>query len=161
MINLAKKARFLKQEYIPLLQTITPDASPQWGKMNAQQMIEHMTEYVTMAYGNPVQELITEEGKLEKMQEFLKSERDFKPNTSNSLLPEEPRPVKLPSMKAAIIHLQDELNNFFTAFDTEKKKYVMNPFFGELDYGLSIQLLYKHAWHHLRQFGIEKDARHV
>jgi hypothetical protein len=109
-----------------------------------------------MAYGNPPQELVTEEDKLERMQEFLKSEKDFRPNTTNSLLPEEPYPTQLPSVRAAIEDLQDELNNFFAAFDTEKKKYVMNPFFGELDYGMSIQLLYKHAWHHLRQFGIEK-----
>ena len=156
MINLSKKARFLKQEYIPLLYKLAPDAPAQWGKMNVQQMIEHMADYVAMAYGNPPQELVTEEDKLERMQEFLKSEKDFRPNTANSLLPEEPYPSQLPSVRAAIEDLQDELNNFFAAFDTEKKKYVMNPFFGELDYGMSIQLLYKHAWHHLRQFGIEK-----
>ncbi|HRO42653.1 MAG TPA: DUF1569 domain-containing protein [Flavipsychrobacter sp.] len=161
MINLVKKARFLKQEFTPILQRVSPDAERQWGKMNVQQMVEHMTDAVAMAYGNPVHELVTPEDRLEKMQDFLKSEKDFKPNTPNSLLPEEPRATQQPSLRAAINELQEEINNFFNAFDTEKKKYVMNPFFGELDYGMSIQLLYKHAWHHLRQFGIEKDAHHV
>lgn len=156
MINLLKKARFLKQEYVPLLQRLPADTPAEWGKMNVQQMVEHMADFVAAAYGNPPQELVTEEAKLEKMQEFLKSEQDFRPDTINSLLPEEPSPVKLPSLRAAIDDLQDELNNFFDAFDGEKKKYVMNPFFGELDYGMSIQLLYKHACHHLRQFGVEK-----
>ncbi|MBS1590347.1 MAG: hypothetical protein JST52_12115 [Bacteroidetes bacterium] len=155
MINLSKKARFLKQEYTPLLLRISPDTLPQWGKMNPQQMVEHMIESVAMAYGNPPYELITPADKIEKIQEFLKSEADFKPNTANSLLPENPRPTKLASYQEAVHILQDELNNFFTAFDNEKKKYVLNPFFGELDYGLSIQLLYKHSWHHLRQFGLE------
>ena len=108
-----------------------------------------------MAYGHPPRQLVTPEDRLEKMQDFLKSDRDFRPNTPNSLMPEEPAPAKLPSMKAAIALLQQEITNFFNAFDTEKKKYVMNPFFGELDYGMSVQLLYKHAWHHLRQFGID------
>jgi len=161
MIQLAKKARFLKQEYIPLLQRLSADTAPQWGKMNVQQMVEHMAEYVAMAYGNPPQELLTPEDRLEKMQEFLKSEKDFKPNTPNALMPDDPAPARLSSMRAAIDLLKEELEHFFTAFDTEKKKYVMNPFFGELDYGMSIQLLYKHAWHHLRQFGMEKDGRHV
>jgi len=161
MINLSKKARFLKQEYIPLLQKITPDAQAQWGKMNVQQMIEHMAEYVAMAYGKPAQELVTTEDRLEKMQDFLRSEKDFKPNTPNVLLPDDPRPTKLPNVRAAITLLQEELQNFFAAFDTEKKKYVMNPFFGELDYGMSIQLLYKHAWHHLKQFGVDKEAHYV
>lgn len=161
MINLAKKARFLKQEYVPLLMRLDPDAAPAWGKMNPQQMVEHMASSVAMAYGNPVYELMTPEDHVEKMQDFLKSEKDFKPNTPNSLMSEEPAPTQQPSWRAALTLLQDEINNFFNAFDAEKKKYVTNPFFGELDYGLSIQLLYKHAWHHLRQFGIEKDERHV
>jgi len=161
MIHLVKKARFLKQELVPLLLRIPTDTERRWGKMNLQQMIEHMSEFVAMAYGKPPQELVTPEERLEKMQDFLKSEKDFKPNTPNSLLPEEPRPTRQPSVRAAIDHLQEEINEFFTAFDSEKKKYVMNPFFGELDYGMSIQLLYKHAWHHLRQFGVEKDTHHV
>ncbi len=155
MIQLSKKARFLKQEYIPLLQRLSADTPAQWGKMNVQQMIEHMADYVAMAYGNPPQELVTAEDRLEKMQDFLKSERDFKPNTPNSLLPDDPVPARLSSVREAILWLHEELTNFFNSFDSEKKKYVMNPFFGELDYGMSIQLLYKHAWHHLRQFGIE------
>lgn len=154
MINLSAKARFLRQEYIPLLQKIAPDTAPLWGKMNAQQMIEHMAEYVAMAYGNPVQELLTEEEHLPKMQEFLKSEKPFRENTPNKLMPETPGPVKHATKQEAIQELQQEITNFFNAFDSEKKKYVMNPFFGELDYGMSIQLLYKHAWHHLKQFGI-------
>ena len=29
----------------------------------------------------------------------------------------------------------------------------LNPIFGELDFNGNVQLLYKHALHHLRQFG--------
>ncbi len=155
MIQLSKKSRFLKQEYIQLLTKLSPDTQALWGKMNVHQMVEHMAAYVAMAYGNPPQNLVTPAERLEKMQDFLKSEKDFKPNTPNSLMPETPAPVKTDSYRSALVWLQEELNNFFNAFDSEKKKYVMNPFFGELDYGLSIQLLYKHAWHHLRQFGID------
>jgi hypothetical protein len=31
---------------------------------------------------------------------------------------------------------------------------ITNPVFGDLDYGLAVNLLYKHAVHHLKQFGI-------
>ena len=69
-------------------------------------------------------------------------------------MPDTPPPVEFATREEAIEDLQLELNNFFQEFDTTKKKYVMNPFMGELDYGMSIQLLYKHATHHLRQFGV-------
>lgn len=155
MQNLTAKAKFLKKDYLLALQKIAPGTQPLWGKMNVQQMIEHMAEYIAMAYGNPEMELITPADKVEKMQEWLKSEKPFKENTPNSLLPETPLPVEFATVQEALEDLQNELNNFFNAFDTTKKKYVMNPFFGELDYGMSIQLLYKHSTHHLRQFGVD------
>lgn len=155
MQNLTQKARFLQKNFILLIQKINPDATPEWGKMNPQQMVEHLTEYIAMAYGNPEMELITQEEKLEKMQEWLKSEKPFKENTSNSLLPDTPPPPKCKNYDEAVEILKEELDNFFHSFDTTRKKYVMNPFFGALDYGMSIQLLYKHTTHHLRQFGVE------
>lgn len=154
MINLSAKAKFLRQEYIPLLQKLNAQTEPLWGKMNVQQMIEHMADAFAEAYGNPVQALHTPEEHLEKMQDFLKSEKPFKENTPNKLLPENPLPERFPSKEEAVEELQQEVANFFLAFESEKKKYVMNPFFGELDYGMSIQLLHKHATHHLRQFGV-------
>lgn len=155
MQNLTAKAKFLKKDYIPALQKIAGNTTPLWGKMNLQQMIEHMAEFVAMAYGNPVMDLVTPEDRIEKMQEWLKTEKPFKENTANSMLPETPKPVEFATKDEAIADLQNELNNFFNEFDTTKKKYVINPIFGELDYGMSIQLLYKHATHHLRQFGVE------
>jgi oxepin-CoA hydrolase/3-oxo-5,6-dehydrosuberyl-CoA semialdehyde dehydrogenase len=155
MQNLTAKAKFLKKDFIPTLQKIAPNTQPLWGKMNVQQMVEHLAEYVAMAYGNPEVDLVTPEDKVEKYQEWLKSEEPFKENTPNKLLPETPYPVEFATLREAIEDLQNELTNFFNEFDTTKKKYVLNPFFGELDYGMSIQLLYKHTTHHLRQFGVE------
>jgi len=154
MINLSAKAKFLRQEYITHLQKLSTSTTPQWGKMNVQQMIEHMADAFAEAYGNPVKSLVTPEENLGKMQDFLKSEKAFKENTKNVNMPDEPTPVRFASKEEALEDLQQEIANFFLAFESEKKKYVMNPFFGELDYGLSIQLLHKHSTHHLRQFGV-------
>lgn len=155
MQNLTGKVKFLKKDYVPLLQKIALDTTPIWGKMNLQQMIEHMSEYVRIGYGNTDLGLVTPEDRVEKMQEWLKTEKPFKENTANSLMPETPTPARYATVRESIAELQSELNNFFHEFDTTKKKYVLNPFFGELDYGQAIQLLYKHSVHHLRQFGVE------
>ena len=39
------------------------------------------------------------------------------------------------------------------AFEKNPDLVTRNPFFGDLNFEQSVQLLYKHALHHLRQFG--------
>lgn len=155
MENIAQKAYFLRNEYADKLRTIKPDAERRWGKMNAQQMIEHMADYISIASGKAgITEINTPQDQLEKYQAFLTSEKDFRENTPNVLMPEMPLPVRHGTMDTAIDELQDELHLFFKNFEESPDKKTINPIFGELDYEMNVQLLHKHAWHHLRQFGI-------
>ena len=55
----------------------------------------------------------------------------------------------------AIGALQLELIYFFEAFGKDPQLITRNPFFGDLNFEQNVQLLYKHALHHLRQFGVE------
>jgi len=82
------------------------------------------------------------------------SDKPFKENTVNSLMPEVPAPVKNPSVQEAINELQNEINNFFFTFEKNKFQTTRNPFFGDLNYEENVQLLHKHALHHLKQFGV-------
>ena len=36
------KILFLKEEFVPLLRQLQPTTQPVWGKMDAQQMVEHL-----------------------------------------------------------------------------------------------------------------------
>jgi len=51
MDNLASKSLFLKEQYTIVLSEIRQETPPKWGKMNVQQMIEHMSDYVRIANG--------------------------------------------------------------------------------------------------------------
>jgi len=154
MENIQEKADFLKSEYTKQLSLLDANARRLWGKMNVQQMIEHMSDYVRIGSGRAIEKLVTPEEHLPKMQAFLSSGKPFRENTPNVLMPETPLPVKHSSLKEAIDEMQSELDYFFEVFKNEPGKKVTNPFFGDLDYEMSVQLLYKHATHHLRQFGI-------
>ena len=154
MENIQEKADFLRFGYTRQLLLLDANTPHLWGKMNVQQMIEHMTDYVRIGSGRTPEKLVTPEEHLPKMQAFLNSEKPFRENTPNVLMPETPVPVKHASVKEAIDELQSELDYFFEVFKKEPGKKVTNPFFGDLDYELSVQLLHKHATHHLRQFGI-------
>lgn len=149
------KLDFLKNDFIKLLRSIDPDTKPAWGKMNLQQMIEHFSgDAVRNANGRLVLKVVTPAEHLPKMQEFMMSEKPFKENTKNVLLGDDPLPTRNPDLDAAINELQDELNHFFEVFEKNPSLTINNPFFGELDYAGNVQLLHKHALHHLRQFGV-------
>jgi hypothetical protein len=154
METIASKTAFLKYDYIKKLMDLDAHTAAAWGKMNVQQMIEHMSDYVCIASGKTVYALHTAEDRLPKMQGFLMSDKPFQENTPNPLMPDVPPMVRHVKKENAIAELEQELNYFFEVFNAHPNAKHMNPFFGELDYPMQIQLLHKHAMHHLRQFGV-------
>lgn len=153
MIN-PEKLQFLKNNFIELLKKLKGNEVPVWGKMNAQQMIEHFGDAIEDACGKNNRTLITPPDKLEATRAFMLSEKDFKPNTKNSLMSETPAATKLPDLASAIARVENGIKDFEAFYSGNTEKKVMNPFFGELNYEENIQLLHKHAMHHLRQFNL-------
>ncbi len=152
-----EKENFLRTRLVPLLQQLHPETPPRWGKMNVQQMIEHYAgDAVRTASGRlKMEKIITPPENLQRMRDFMMSEKPFKENTKNPLLGEEPAPLRFKTVQAAIGALQQELIYFFEAFEKNPRLITRNPFFGDLDFEQNVQLLYKHALHHLRQFGVQ------
>jgi uncharacterized damage-inducible protein DinB len=154
MENLDQKADFLRNKYTGILTGLEPDTPPRWGKMNVQQMVEHMADYVRVASGKTLLDVVSPE-KVARSRNFLESEKQFPENTPNALMAEEPKPVKLDNLEQAIDELVIELDHFFAVHELEENRTTVNPFFGDLVYEQQVQLLYKHATHHLRQFGLD------
>ena len=149
------KLLFLKHEFVPLLSRLKPDQKGSWGVMNAQEMVEHFTESVRIASGVIKLPISNEGEKLAKFREFLMTETPFKENTKNPILPETAIPAKHSLMESSIAELQNELDHFFEVNESHPNMTTDNPFFGALTFEQNIQLLHKHAKHHLKQFGIE------
>jgi hypothetical protein len=152
-----EKENFLRTKLVTYLQRLDPNTPPRWGKMTVQQMIEHYGgDAVRNANGRlKINSIITPPDHLNRMREFMLSDKPFKENTKNSLMGEEPAPNRYKTVQAAIGALQQELIYFFEAFEKEPALVTRNPFFGDLTFEQNVQLLYKHALHHLRQFGVE------
>ena len=152
---IAAKAQFLRNLFVPLLQDIPTETKPAWGKMTLQQMIEHFAESVGIASGKIVHtDIITPAANLDKMRAFVESDKPFRENTGNPLMPETPAPVRNSSIEEALKELQEEIDFFFAVFEKNNLQVTRNPFFGDLNYEQNVQLLYKHAQHHLKQFGV-------
>ncbi|MCW3073468.1 MAG: hypothetical protein JWP69_537 [Flaviaesturariibacter sp.] len=149
-----EKAAFLRTQFVSLLHQISSDTLPHWGKMTLQQMTEHFSDSVRIASGRLVKPMVTPQENVEKMQAFLMSDKPFRENTPNPNMPQIPAPVRNKSIKAALAELQDEISYFFERFEKNVHLTTSNPFFGDLNFKQNVQLLYKHALHHLRQFGV-------
>jgi hypothetical protein len=152
-----EKENFLRTKLVSYLQRLDPATPARWGKMNVQQMIEHYAgDAVRNASGRlKIDKIITPPENLARMREFMLSDKPFRENTRNPLMGEEPPVLRYKTMQAAIGGLQQELIYFFEAFEKDPNLITRNPFFGDLNFDENVQLLYKHALHHLRQFGVE------
>lgn len=152
-----EKENFLRTRLVPYLQRLDPATPPRWGKMSVQQMIEHFAgDAVRNACGRLVTEqIVTPPDHLKRLREFLMTDKPFKENTKNPLMGDEPAPLRYKTVQGAIGALQQELIYFFEVYEKDPGLVIRNPFFGDLNFEQQVQLLYKHALHHLRQFGVE------
>lgn len=149
-----EKSDFLQNQLLQKLSLLKGDETGIWGVLNAQQMVEHLSDAFRNYHGFDSKIMVTPAEHLEKMRAFMMSEKPFRPNTKNVEMPEVPRPCRNPDYASALIDLQKSIKEFFNYFDSDNNRNMINIFFGELDYHQSIQLLHKHACHHLKQFNL-------
>jgi hypothetical protein len=149
-----QQVNFLKNEVVFHLKHLAPDAKGSWGKMNGQQMVEHLAEILKVANGRIHQPVLPDKTRMEKSYAWLMTDKPFRENTINPLLPEEPRPEEYNTMQQAIEAVQKELDHFFEVYAATPGLRIENPVFGNLNFDEQVQLLYKHTQHHLKQFGL-------
>ncbi|MFI5150540.1 MAG: DUF1569 domain-containing protein [Bacteroidia bacterium] len=138
-------------EVIKRINSLKPDAHPQWGKMNAGQMLTHCAIALEMGTG---------EKKFDRLfigrvlggflKKFYSSEQPFKKNspTDPHLVITDTRNFEQEKQKL-ITYI-----NKFQAGGEEKCTRHPHPFFGKLsqaEWGIG---MHKHLDHHLTQFGV-------
>ena len=147
---------FLTSGFVPLLKDLPANAKGNWGKMNAQQMAEHVSRFFKVSNGKIIMACISPPEHLPKLKEFLLSDKQFRENTKAPIdvVPEEPVALTHDSMAAALEELQGEVNDFVKYFEQHPGEKTTHPVFGELNFDEWVRLHHKHVSHHLRQFGI-------
>jgi hypothetical protein len=152
---IVEKAGFLQNEFIPLLRSADPSTPPNWGRMSFQHMVEHMVLVFKNANGKlKVEEMKTPPEKVQAFQDFIMSDKEFRENTKSPSFPEDPLPLHFATAEGGINKLEKEIADFVNVYEATPGLKIRNPVFGDLDYELAVNLLYKHAIHHLKQFGL-------
>jgi Protein of unknown function (DUF1569) len=151
-----QKWNFISKEYTQLLKDLSADAAGKWGKMNGQQMVEHVAAFFAVSAGKIKFDLVTPVEHLPKYKEFLLSDKEFRENTKapSSVISEDVQPLRYANMQEALTNLQQSIVDFEAYFKNDKLKTTLHPVFGELNFEEWVLLHYKHVTHHLRQFGL-------
>jgi len=152
----ATKLDFIEHGFISLVKSLPVNAEGKWGKMNAQQMVEHVTAFFKVSANKTHFPLVSPSEHLPKLKAFLHSDKEFRENTKapTSVIGEEPLPVKSNNMEEAIEALQQSIEEFVNYFEGDSYKTTLHPVFGELNFEEWVLLHYKHLVHHAKQFGL-------
>ncbi|MEP7264440.1 MAG: hypothetical protein ABI772_08080, partial [Bacteroidota bacterium] len=137
-----EKLNWIRKNFIDMIKSLPADTKGKWGVMNAQQMVEHMSYSVKQANGKDKRKLLTPDELLERMRNFMLSDKQFKENTKNVELPDTALPVQNPSMLHSVEELEAEIDLMVQHFDGNESKSEMNPFFGAMNYDEWVHLLH-------------------
>ncbi len=136
-----------RDQLITRIEKLTENSTAQWGKMNVSQMVKHCSQWDEMALG-----------KTKYKQSFLG--KLFGKMALRDMMKDKPMKKNLPTVPSFII--KDN-----TDVAAEKRKWIqllheyeyfsndgfIHPFFGVMTKENTGNVVYKHADHHLRQFG--------
>lgn len=150
------KLDFIKNGFIEKIKRLTPTTASKWGKMNPQQMVEHVSGFFKVSTRQVKFSLVTPEEHLAKFKLFLLSDKEFRENTKApvSVLPDEPLPVTFSNLREAIKDLEKQIGLFVEKFSSGEIVSSQHPVFGDLNFEEWVLLHYKHVMHHAKQFGL-------
>jgi hypothetical protein len=134
-----------------LLLNLQPDVKPLWGKMDAQQMVEHLVEAVQFTNGklSSTCSKSAEEAEKGKMRGIY-TDFPFPKNVVFGVVPED---YRYSNIAVAIGQLMLELADFDGYFKTPGTTAVHGGF-GDLTYEEWLVWHSKHFTHHFQQFGL-------
>ena len=136
------------------LSTLHIDDKPVFGKMNSQQMIEHLSAITKIANGNWKVDVFVSDEKTARRKPFLNTENELQVGFKAPFLSEKPVALKFNSINEAIDDLINQLNVFVEIFTKDENRTVVHPFFGELNFEYWKKFQVKHFTHHFKQFNL-------
>ena len=146
---------FLDEDFVRAqLSKLNKNTKPIFGSMNAQQMIEHLSDVTQIANGNWNVDVFVSDTKAARRKPFLETKNELQIGFKASFLAEEPDKLKFSSIKESINDLIKQIEIFTTVFMEDKNRTVVHPFFGELDFEYWKKFQVKHFTHHFKQFNL-------
>lgn len=145
---------FLERTMHEALAGLAADAQPQWGRMTAQQMVEHLLWSIRGSTGAMQFAVATPPQLLERAKRFLHHDRQTAHEFMNPLLVEGVPPLEFADLGGAVAAVREEMGRFLALSVAEPDAVRNHPIFGPLKPEEWERSHFKHVHHHLQQFGL-------
>ena len=136
------------------IEKLQEDTKPAWGTMDAQNMIEHLTDQLKTAVADEQVEILTPEDRQDKYTESLYNYRAMPRNFKTTTLPEGKVPHRNENLRAAKAEFIGALFSYHEYFKENPNAIKNNVVFGALNKYEWDLLGRKHFSHHFEQFGL-------
>jgi len=156
----AKKSHFIDlniKNIEKLLNGLTENSERKFGEMSPQIMVEHLEEVLRNGFGNLKAEDFPEipEEQLEKLQDWLYTDKKIRPGAKYPLLKEGGvLEKKYKNLDEAKEKLLETLKEFLIYFRENPQSEKFHPVFGMLNKEMMELFHRKHLTHHFEQFGL-------
>ncbi len=147
-----------RDELFQFLEQLDPARDPEFGKMRAQHMVEHLCLAFSFSNGKLNATLNVEPEKAARSKQVMiytnrTFPRGIKVTNPDGSLPD----YKKSSITEAIEELRKEIADFDTYFAENPEATPVHPVMGSLTHSEWIVLHSKHVTHHLTQFGYNSE----
>jgi hypothetical protein len=151
------RARFLRHDLARVLAALDPDARPGWGAMTAQQMVEHLQWGFEVSTGRVTLECTVPEAKRARLKPFLFDDTPMRREFRNPALAAGLPALRHAGLSAARAALAAEVSGFLDHERSAPTAVYTHPVFGPITVEEWSRAHFKHAYHHLLQFGLIED----
>ena len=135
------------------LSRLSNSNKPLWGKMNAQEMVEHLSDMLMMARGTGNFTIDVDAETIARRQQFLLSDKEMAKNIAVPFT-KELIELRNEELELAVDDFTDEWLNFIELYENNPDASVVHPYYGALDFNLWLKMNDKHFMHHFKQFGL-------
>jgi hypothetical protein len=139
------------------LAALRPDASARWGRMTAQQMVEHLEWTFACSTGTRTVDCYIPEEHRPRYLAFLATDRPTPQGFENPALTSGLPALAHAGFDAATAALRREVELFLSLALSAPGARRMHPLFGPIDAEQWSRTHYKHVRHHFTQFGLYPD----
>lgn len=149
--------RFFREHLTDLLSELNADAPPRWGAMTAQQMVEHLQWGFELSTGQAAVECTVPPERRERYKAFLRDTTPMMHEFRNPALASGLPPLRHGSLDEARKALAASVTRFLDEERSAPGAVYTHPVFGPITVEEWGRAHFKHAYHHLLQFGLVAD----
>ena len=152
---------FFRHLLFNALSALRDDTRPGWGKMTAQQMVEHLIWAVEISTGKAEAVCTFPEAQRERLKGFLYDNRPTPREFQNPVLAAGLPALRYTDVADATAALRPEVDVFLVQASATPGAVRMHPVFGPIAAEEWARSHFKHCYHHLLQFGLISEGNNI